>query len=497
MSTRILLSSLALAALAWAMPSRAFFIPIPSRVTVIEYVNEITGHYVLLANEDEMSVVDRGGAGPGWRRTGYRFGEEWIEPAKPSMAPVCRFYSPSNNSHFFTANPVECEFLRTRDTGWTYEKAAFEAVAPVGGTCPPGRTPIYRVYNNRHAFADANHRFVASTVTRDTMVAAGWIDEGIAFCPKSSWVEPDARVYLGSDVQSSDLAMTTLAGCDARGGSCVAVQQLPAMATTVASWLPPFYVTRNPDYPWNDIAAMTGLADVPIRTSLPAGAPQLLARSFLQAGSNSLPMGIHVNGADRLQGPYASMSPMYRLAVTASSAGDDRVYPWPHRGESTLTVSVGVTVKSLRRSSADAHAYGGPVLHFVDGMSGSGFWMTLQTFGTVPQGDFVGLDVTTGTPIVSTSFRERPAFGRRVFGEFARCFPEAAVACLPGSTNFQFAIGKADFARVLAMAQTANGALSPDPARYFLQSFRFQAETYLDASISMALSGMGIEIWPF
>ena len=106
MPGRPLRAAIALATLACALSARAFFPvpPAPSSFAVVEYLNEFTGHYLLVADWIEMARIAAGAAGPGWRRTGHRFGETWTGP-DPTDAPVCRFYSPANNSHFFTANP--------------------------------------------------------------------------------------------------------------------------------------------------------------------------------------------------------------------------------------------------------------------------------------------------------------------------------------------------------------------------------------------------------
>lgn len=109
-------------------------------------------------------------------------------PAPESAQPVCRFYSAEVNSHFYTAREKECALLREADHGWEYEGIAFQALVPAkGGACPPGTDPVWRLYNNRYAQQDSNHRFVASVGIYHSMVADGWIGEGVAFCsPPSS-----------------------------------------------------------------------------------------------------------------------------------------------------------------------------------------------------------------------------------------------------------------------------------------------------------------------
>jgi serine protease len=65
---------------------------------------------------------------------------------------------------------------------WQYEGIAFQALLPVVGACPAGTDPVWRLYNNRFAEMDSNHRFVASSETYRTMIADGWQGEGVAFC---------------------------------------------------------------------------------------------------------------------------------------------------------------------------------------------------------------------------------------------------------------------------------------------------------------------------
>lgn len=96
--------------------------------------------------------------------------------------PVCRFYSQQVNSHFYTGLEEECAMLREEDHGWEYEGIAFQALIPTDDACPAGTSPVWRLYNDRFAYRDSNHRFVASGETYRTMIAAGWEGEGVAFC---------------------------------------------------------------------------------------------------------------------------------------------------------------------------------------------------------------------------------------------------------------------------------------------------------------------------
>ena len=86
--------------------------------------------------------------------------------------PVCRFYAGGPNSHFYTANTSECQWLRSLEAqnrsasagkaflDWGFETIAFWALVPENGQCAAGTTPVYRAYNHRAAKNDSNHRFM-------------------------------------------------------------------------------------------------------------------------------------------------------------------------------------------------------------------------------------------------------------------------------------------------------------------------------------------------
>ena len=158
--------------------------PPPSAVFVTEYYNRLTDHYFMSSSTAENSFIDSGSAREGWMRTGESF-VATVANSCYGAVPVFRFYGASNNSHFFTASPVECGLLRNLDPGWQYEAAkfgAFGAYPAVNGACPDGRHPVYRLYNNRAAQHDSNHRHVTRLDLYIQMQARGWIGEGVAFC---------------------------------------------------------------------------------------------------------------------------------------------------------------------------------------------------------------------------------------------------------------------------------------------------------------------------
>jgi uncharacterized protein (DUF1800 family) len=153
--------------------------------TAVEFYHPTLKHYFVAARPAEIAVVDGGGAGPGWVRTGQSF-DVWLTQADaPSGAsPVCRFYGTPGtgpNSHFFTADPGECEFVK-QDPGWTYEGIEFYAVRVNAGACGAGLRPVYRNYNNRASANDSNHRYSTTLAIFQDMADQGWTAEGAVLC---------------------------------------------------------------------------------------------------------------------------------------------------------------------------------------------------------------------------------------------------------------------------------------------------------------------------
>jgi len=157
--------------------------PAPPTQVASAFYHQGLKHYFITASAAETDSLLNGGGGGGWSLVDGGF---YVWPAAgpaPAVAkPACRFYSTLVNSHFYTAGTGECEMLKQPGSGWTYEGIAFRALVPTKGSCYPGTTPVWRLYNDRFAQADSNHRFVASADTYRHMMANGWIGEGVAFC---------------------------------------------------------------------------------------------------------------------------------------------------------------------------------------------------------------------------------------------------------------------------------------------------------------------------
>ena len=169
--------------LATSLASTSAWASAPDTETV-EFYNVQLDHYFVTADAPEVAIIEAGGAGPGWVRTGRSF-QAWRKQADaPATAlPVCRFYSSIANSHFYTADAGECGGLRSGDYGWKYEGVAFYMQTPRDGQCPPGTVALQRVYNNGFTSGEgSNHRYVDDATLARLMAGSGWTIEGTAFC---------------------------------------------------------------------------------------------------------------------------------------------------------------------------------------------------------------------------------------------------------------------------------------------------------------------------
>ena len=158
----------------------------PNAIPVIEYYRADNDHYFVTADPNEVAYLDVHMRGV-YERTGtvfFAYPDSFLAP--PAVQPVCRFYAGGLiDSHFFTANAAECQFVIARWPGtWNLESyAAFWIEVPdANGACREGTIPIYRFFNNRQ---DANHRHTPDLSVRRAMVNRGWVPEGpngVALC---------------------------------------------------------------------------------------------------------------------------------------------------------------------------------------------------------------------------------------------------------------------------------------------------------------------------
>lgn len=159
--------------------------PLPLRI--VEFYNRTLDHYFMATKGDEIAAIEHGDAGPGWQRTGESvdgFESHVCSRQDAYPATLFRFYGTPGrgpNSHFFTADRRECGQVRN-DPGWTFESVPFSTWAPINGRCPAQSIAMTRLFNQRAAQNDSNHRYVSKGSLVAEMTAKGWASEGIAFC---------------------------------------------------------------------------------------------------------------------------------------------------------------------------------------------------------------------------------------------------------------------------------------------------------------------------
>jgi hypothetical protein len=134
--------------------------------------------------------------------------------------PIYRFWSPLNQTHFYTASLAERDSIIAGypTSVWTYEGVAFHAFL----TRAPGAVPLYRFWSPRLS----GHFFTASTDEKDEIIAnypaSTWAYEGVAFYvyPADStvpetlavsrfWSPRSQHHFYTASVQEKDLVISS------------------------------------------------------------------------------------------------------------------------------------------------------------------------------------------------------------------------------------------------------------------------------------------------
>jgi len=468
--------------------------PYPYPEMAREYVHISTGRFQLFEDLEpeypggRLAPPSPVGPGPGWVRTGYSMEIESAGPGGRTLEPVCHFVSPATGAHFYTLAAGECGNLKSSDSGWAYRGIAFEAASSRAG-CGDW-SPVYRLYNNRWMFDDSMHRYTPDVWLRARLIREGWVDEGIAFCTPN-WEHPPP---FSGFITSPRIA--TGPECDAGGkGVCFAVNYMPALSNTVDAFVELWPSrTTNPGYP-GESHSVTGLPPpdlyafwVRLATAQAIDNPSAVAaHSYVQAGGSSGMFGIHVNSADRQAGDYASINPRVQLVTPAAVWGGAR-NPY-------LDISFWMNVQTLTRADAQSHAYGGPVVTFVDRGSGLSLLVAIVAYGTItPAGgeETAGRDAHTGRVMVATTFLT-PSFGERIAGEWVSCSGAGGCA-LAEVKPYLFRLTRNAFAVALARARAVEPRFSAVVDNYELAGFEFRNEVYREGRIGLTLWDLRVDI---
>lgn len=498
---RAISALLSAACLLTPLAARAFPI-FASPQPVIEYFNVGLGHYFLAMNPNEMTAIEAGSAGPGWVRTGFSFDAYPIPLGLGTRCPgdcgvpVSRFYGTPGlgpNSHFYTANPVEAQFLQRPGSGWSFEKLEFSIPVPdAAGQCGPGRVPVYRVYNNRWMYNDSNHRFVADRAQRDRMLARGWVDEGVAFCAYGAREMPIKSFLVHVDLERKILPSAQCEDESVNLGPCMALNNLPVPRNLMG----PYRYMEPPPSGFFERTGMTSLVNYVVDVSPTQAA---IENVFVQGGTGSRTsvLGIHVDTRSRGAPLLSSVNPLYQLPTTvAPGTFDPRFFPWaPAEDAVQLKVSYVVNVKSLQVRNAQSHAFGHPTLEFMERRSGRNLYFTALTYGTVDANDLLVVDGSTGKVIVGTTLRAASPYLRNVGLPSLYTAPGFVAPNYWGwGGAFEFRIDRAEFQRILDAARTLDATLSADPADYLLDNFHFNNEVFGDGEIGLNLADFKVEL---
>ncbi len=112
----------------------------------------------------------------------------------PATQPVYRFWSPTNQTHFFTIDPAERDFIMRNYSSqiWTFEGVAYDAFS----TQVTGSVPLYRFYSPKNR----GHFFTTNVQERDQVISSYprdiWTYEGVAYFvyPADTTVESTVTV---------------------------------------------------------------------------------------------------------------------------------------------------------------------------------------------------------------------------------------------------------------------------------------------------------------
>ena len=472
----------------------------PPADTVVEYFNTATGHYFYTWSTGDQQALDSGAFGAGWVRTGQGFGAYGtLERARgngyafdacaPQGAclPIKRFYAPGPNSHFFTGLASDVAILDRPGSGWLLENVAFYTAMPdASGRC--SGTAVYRLYNNRAAQNDSNHRYTADETARALMTARGWVDEGVAFCAygkRTATVE----THLFAVSEPSDIMDIRDCRAAPGAGSCVGVMNLPIPSNPFTSTS---FVTAAIGSERDEFDRQTGMsASVHPLTMAVAGGSRAaaaadafvqLSRTVQAAGAPQA--GIHLATQSRTRDPYSSITALRRLP-----GGGVYPYRFDTGTDRELYLRAWFSVQEAS-ATAGSHAYGVFALQFTDETSGRSLLFNVLAFGTLPAGEGVGRDLHTSMPLVYSTFGIDGRFGR-LWGTSPYAIAQQAN---PLSGSVQGWINRRHFLAIVEAARQVDPELSPRPEDYSVANFGLVNEAYGEGEIGLVVHSISLSL---
>jgi hypothetical protein len=112
------------------------------------------------------------------------------------------------NTHFYTVNTHEQSSLLANNPIWALESplAFYAKAANANQTCPFAYDPVYRAANTQ----TGSHRFATQQSAINQVLAAGWANEGVAFCVPATGVQTAEGFWTGSTSTARSIETTVL-----------------------------------------------------------------------------------------------------------------------------------------------------------------------------------------------------------------------------------------------------------------------------------------------
>ncbi len=151
--------------------------PAPAMSDVYRFRSPVTGRYfyTIDASEKDQLIKEYPEF---WTYEGPAF-KAAAKPDLPDLAPVYRFWSPTQLSHFYTINEEEKDMIiRQWPDVWSFETVAFYAYPE--GKQPKETKPVYRFWNMH----DGSHFYTMDESEKDKLIkefADVYVFESIAF----------------------------------------------------------------------------------------------------------------------------------------------------------------------------------------------------------------------------------------------------------------------------------------------------------------------------
>ena len=160
-------------------------------VVLKEYRHKLLDRYFLTSRDQDQTIVENGVLKSEWELTGQRI--TIAEKESAGYSPLCRFYLKSTKTHFYTANPNECQQFKVTE-GFVFEGIEGYVVFKDANQSCGLLKPIYRLYSATANSEKNRHRYVVDSSFVTSHVNKGWRSEGLSFCAESV-VWPTTPVY--------------------------------------------------------------------------------------------------------------------------------------------------------------------------------------------------------------------------------------------------------------------------------------------------------------